>query len=60
MEEITDDAKPLILVAEDDKRLARFIELELTHEGYRVDVAHDGIQALTLARQKNPDLILLD
>lgn len=60
VEEMTDNTKPLILVAEDDQDLARFIELELTHEGYRVEVAHDGIQALTQARQKDPDLILLD
>ena len=57
---MTNNTSPLVLVAEDDQKLARFIELELTHEGYRVNVAHDGILALTLARQKSPDLILLD
>lgn len=57
---MAEESKPRILIAEDDQNLARFIELELTHEGYLVDVAHDGIQALMLARQKSPELILLD
>jgi DNA-binding response OmpR family regulator len=49
-----------ILLVEDEVKLARFIELELTSEGYRVTVAHDGMEGLTLAREANPDLALLD
>jgi DNA-binding response OmpR family regulator len=51
---------PHILLVEDEVRLARFIELELNSEGYRISVAHDGITALTLARESMPDIILLD
>jgi DNA-binding response OmpR family regulator len=49
-----------ILLVEDEIKLARFIELELTSEGYQVSVAHDGMEGLTLAREANPDLAILD
>ncbi len=49
-----------ILLVEDEVKLARFVELELQSEGYRITVAHDGISALTLVRESEPDLILLD
>lgn len=49
-----------ILIVEDEVKLARFIELELSAEGYGITVAHDGINALTIARESNPDMILLD
>jgi len=49
-----------ILIVEDETDIASFIEAELTCEGYRVDVANDGMQGLTLARKINPDLIILD
>jgi two-component system OmpR family response regulator len=49
-----------ILVVEDEVKLAQFIELELKYESYQVTVAHDGLSGLTLARESNPDLILLD
>ncbi|KAM3112400.1 response regulator transcription factor [Phormidesmis sp. 146-33] len=49
-----------ILVVEDEVKLARFVELELTSEGYRVSVAHDGMSGLTIARESNPDLAILD
>jgi DNA-binding response OmpR family regulator len=49
-----------ILLVEDEEKLARFIELELGYEGYEVQVAHDGLTGLTLARESKPDLILLD
>ncbi len=51
---------PKILVVEDEVKLARFIELELGYEGYDTSVAHDGLSGLTLARDLNPDLIILD
>lgn len=34
--------KTKILIIEDEKPIARFLELELSHEGYRVDIAYDG------------------
>jgi DNA-binding response OmpR family regulator len=49
-----------ILLVEDEVKLARFIELELSSEGYRISVAHDGLSGLTLARESPPDLAILD
>ncbi|RAM48353.1 response regulator transcription factor [Mastigocladus laminosus UU774] len=49
-----------ILLVEDEVKLARFVELELTTEGYQVSVAHDGMTGLTLARESSPDLAILD
>jgi DNA-binding response OmpR family regulator len=49
-----------ILLVEDEVKLARFIELELTSEGYRVSVAHDGMEGLALAREGSPNLAVLD
>jgi DNA-binding response OmpR family regulator len=49
-----------ILLVEDEVKLARFVELELTSEGYRVSVANDGLTGLTLAREESPDLFILD
>ncbi|GAB4241888.1 MAG: response regulator transcription factor [Elainellaceae cyanobacterium] len=53
-------AESHILLVEDEVKLARFVELELTSEGYRVSVAHDGLSGLTLARENTPDLLILD
>ncbi len=49
-----------ILVVEDEEKLARFVELELVHEGYEVTKSADGRQALELATSNTYDLILLD
>jgi DNA-binding response OmpR family regulator len=49
-----------ILLVEDEIKLARFIELELESEGYRVSVAHDGMSGLSLMRESEPDLAILD
>ncbi|MGB6299116.1 MAG: response regulator, partial [Rivularia sp. (in: cyanobacteria)] len=49
-----------ILLVEDEVKLAKFVELELGFEGYQVSVANDGLAGLTMARESNPDLILLD
>lgn len=49
-----------ILVVEDEEKLARFIELELVHEGYEVDKAFDGRTALQKAEEGAFDLMLLD
>ncbi|MFB2897232.1 response regulator transcription factor [Aerosakkonemataceae cyanobacterium BLCC-F50] len=49
-----------ILLVEDEVKLARFVELELSSEGYQISVAHDGIAGLTLARESSPDLAILD
>ena len=49
-----------ILVVEDEKKLARYLQLELTHEGYEVRLSHDGRAALTAFEEEPCDLILLD
>jgi len=49
-----------ILVVEDEEKFARFIEMELTHEGYEVAKAFDGRTGLELAESGQFDLILLD
>ena len=49
-----------ILLVEDEVKLARFVELELGYEGYRVTVAHDGMTGLSAAREQKPDLLILD
>src|SRR5215212_11256878 len=49
-----------ILVVDDDKKTAELIRLYLEKDGYRVLLAGDGRLALDLARQRNPDLIVLD
>ncbi|MBM7580185.1 response regulator transcription factor [Jeotgalibacillus terrae] len=52
--------KNRILVIEDEKNLARFIELELQYEGYEVVTEHDGRDGLNRALSEAFDLILLD
>lgn len=49
-----------ILLIEDEEKLARFVELELTYEGYQVTKAFDGRAGLALAQTGEFDLILLD
>ena len=49
-----------ILIVEDEKKIARFLELELTHEGYEVDTAYDGRTGLEKALSWQPDLMILD
>ncbi|MBL7565287.1 response regulator transcription factor [Staphylococcus saccharolyticus] len=49
-----------ILIVEDEQNLARFIELELTHENYHVDIENDGRIGLEKALTKSYDLFILD
>lgn len=49
-----------ILVVEDDRRLAATLERVLSAEGHQVDVAGDGMEALRRARERPPDLAILD
>jgi two-component system, OmpR family, response regulator ArlR len=49
-----------ILIVEDEIKIARFLELELGHEGYIVDQAHDGREGLNKALNNQYDLIVLD
>lgn len=49
-----------ILIVEDEAKIARFLELELKHEGYEVLVAGDGRLGLEKALKDNVDLVILD
>ena len=49
-----------ILLAEDEQQLARVVMTALAHEGYQVDWAKDGQQAVQLAQQTVYDLMILD
>ena len=49
-----------ILIVEDERKIARFLELELQHEGYEVDTAGDGRTGLEKALSWQPDLMILD
>ncbi len=49
-----------ILIIEDEEKIARFVELELKHEGYDADKANDGRTGLEMAETGEYDLIVLD
>lgn len=49
-----------ILIVEDEEKIARFVTLELEHEGHQVEHAADGRTAVDLALERDYDLILLD
>lgn len=50
----------LILIVEDERKIASFIRKGLAAEGYTVDVAYDGEEGLRVAQINDYDLILLD
>ena len=49
-----------ILVVDDEKLLVKGIKFNLENEGYQVDAAYDGLEAVELARNRGYDLIILD
>lgn len=49
-----------ILVVDDEQRMARFIRLNLEHDGFIVEEAYDGMSAIDKLRDVMPDLVLLD
>ena len=49
-----------ILVVDDDANTARLVKLYLQKDGHTVTVANDGVEALQVARDKKPDLVVLD
>jgi CheY-like chemotaxis protein len=51
---------PTILLVEDNEMNRDMLSRRLQRKGYTVVIAHDGEQALVLARTKDPDLILMD
>lgn len=57
---MSDQASPYkVLVVEDDAAISRVLQLELSHEGYDVETARDGLEGLEKAL-KEPDLVILD
>ncbi len=49
-----------ILIVDDDKKTVDLVKLYLNRDGHRVITAYDGLEALRLARENHPDLIVLD
>jgi len=49
-----------VLVVDDDRKTVELVKLYLNRDGYRVLTAYDGVEALRLARESHPDLIVLD
>src|SRR5579875_3014485 len=60
MADLQAGAKPLVLVVEDEAALATMLRYNLEKQGFRVDEAVDGQEALTRIAESQPDLVLLD
>jgi DNA-binding response OmpR family regulator len=52
--------RAVVLVADDDRDILELVALRLTGDGYEVVTAADGEAALRLARERRPDLAVLD
>jgi diguanylate cyclase (GGDEF)-like protein len=57
---VTVRGRGLVLVADDDEDILRFVEMNLRLEGFEVALATDGEQALRTAAERLPDLVVLD
>ncbi len=57
---MTETKRYRILVVDDEKRMVRFIRLNLEHDGFEVIEAYNGREALERVREDLPDLVLLD
>src|SRR3990172_1427923 len=49
-----------VLVVDDDVKTVELVKLYLSRDGYRVLTSHNGVEALRLAKEAHPDLIVLD
>jgi DNA-binding response OmpR family regulator len=49
-----------VLVVDDDVKTVELVKVYLNRDGYRVLTAYDGVEALRVAREGNPDLVVLD
>jgi len=58
--EANENKGTLILLIEDDERIAKFYSILFQAKGFRVENAHDGIEGVDMAQSLNPALILLD
>ena len=57
---LTDASKPLVLVVEDEPAVVTMLRYNLEKQGFRVDEAGDGAEALTRIAETRPDMVLLD
>ena len=53
-------AQPVVLAADDDEDILELVAFRLERSGYTVLRAHDGEEALRLAQEEHPDLVVLD
>jgi DNA-binding response OmpR family regulator len=53
-------SKATVLMVDDERRYRELVDLNLTHRGYRVLQASDGLSALNLLESEQPDLVILD
>ena len=60
MAELADPSTKLVLIVDDDKEVRGFLETVLGMEGYQVQTANSGAEALEKIRVKVPDLIITD
>ena len=60
MEEQEMDYKKTILIVDDEKMILNLLSCNLIKEGYNVIEATDGLEAISIAQERKPDLILLD
>jgi len=60
LDTVTSLSKPLVLVVEDEASLVTMLRYNLEKQGFRVDEATDGQEALTRIAEAPPDLVLLD
>ena len=56
----TPDKKPLLLIADDDPEILSMLSLRFSKKGYEVIEAADGTQTLRHARERRPDVLILD
>jgi len=60
MRSATGEAPPVVLVADDDKDVLELVAAVLEEEGYEIETARDGLEALDRLSTRRPDLALLD
>jgi CheY-like chemotaxis protein len=60
VEELAEPSSKRILIVDDDEEVRKFLETLLSIEGYQVQAASDGNQALELVRKNAPDIIITD
>ena len=60
MEDKYDYEKKTILIVDDEQKIVDLLEHNLRREGYNILEANDGVTAVEVAKEKRPDLILLD